>query len=351
LDSAETTAKLTSGDYIRVNQGALGHYVVHYTEPEHLATIADLVASKKLGASERLMLLSDSSMLARAGRVSFSQTLELLQRYKEENLEPVWDIMSLIIADCRRFVDVDEALEASIKALIRELLQQEFARLGWEEKPGEDVQDTKLRAIITSLGVYAEDKAIVDGALQRFDAYKSKQAEVPAELRSIIFGAAVRNNVSGAFQWLLDLEGNSSNAELKMDIVGALAVTKQSDLIEVLLARLKDSDKVRPQDLTRWIAYLLRNRYGQAAAWKWLRDNWQWIEKTFEGDKSYDYFPRYAANAFSTRALLKEYEDFFNPMQDDMAIARNIVMGVEELNNRIAWLERDLSAVQKFFKK
>lgn len=351
LDAAEATSQLTSSDYIRINQGALGHYVVQYSQPEHAAAIADLVAAKELRAAERLMLLSDSSMLARAGMASFSQTLELLQRYKEEDLEPVWDIMALVIADCRRFIDVDGQLEDSIKALIRSLVQAEFKRLGWDEKSGENVQDTKLRAIITSLGVYAEDKTIVEGALELFDNYKTKQVEVPAELRSIIFGAAVRNNVPDAFQWLIDLEESTANVELKMDIVSALAVTKQADQIEALLARLKDADKVRPQDLARWVAYLLRNRYAQKVAWKWLRDNWAWIEKTFAGDKSYDYFPRYAANAFSTRELLKEYEAFFSPMQDDLAIARNIVMGIEELNNRIAWLERDLAAVQKFFKK
>jgi aminopeptidase N len=82
---------------------------------------------------------------------------------------------------------------------------------------------------------------------------------------------------------------------------------------------------------------------------KWLRDNWKWIEKTCAGDKSYDYFPRYAANAFNTRELLKEYQEFFTPMLDNLAIARNITMGIEELNNRVAWLERDVPAIQKFF--
>jgi aminopeptidase N len=350
LDSAESITQLQSDEYIRVNQGALGHYVVQYADDKHLDAIASLVTNKKLGVAERLMLLSDSSMLARAGQASFSQTLELLERYKEEDQEPVWDIMSLIIADCRRFTDIDKSLEAPIKALIRSLVQKQFARLGWQELAGEDVQDTKLRAAVTSLGVYAKDAAITKEALKLFDEYKTKQVEVPAELRGIIFGAAVRNKVPGAFQWLIELEESTSNAELKMDIVGALAITKQSDQIQVLLDRLKDADKVRPQDLARWVAYLLRNRYAQTVAWQWLRDNWVWIEKTFAGDKSYDYFPRYAANAFSTRRLLKEYEDFFGPLQNDLAIARNIVMGIEELNNRIAWLERDLPAIQKFFK-
>jgi aminopeptidase N len=351
LDSAAFSSTLKSDAYVQINQGAIGHYVVQYTNPEHNSAIADLVASKKLGVAERLMLLSDSSMLARAGYTSFGDTLRLTEKYSDEDREPVWDIISLILADTRRFVDVHPELEQAIKIMIRTLVQKEFNRLGWDEKPGEAVQDTKLRGIITSQGIYAEDKTITDGALQRFEASKADPTTLPPELRDIIFSAAIRANVPGAFEHLLTTEETTSNVDLKLDIIGALSVTKDADQIEILLARLKDATKVRPQDLTRWVALLLRSRYARAAAWKWLRENWQWIEKTFEGDKSYDYFPRYAASAFSTRQLLKEYEDFFVPLKSDVALERNIVMGIEELNNRVAWLERDLPAVEDYLQQ
>jgi aminopeptidase N len=350
LDTRDRAVNLKDSSFIRVNQGALGHYVVHYSQPEHFESIAAEAGNKTLSPAERLMFLSDSSMLARTGQISFAQTLQLLKRYKTEDREPVWDIMALIIADGRRFIDADKNLEQPIKKLVGELAQQQFMRLGWAETAGEDVQDTKLRATITSLGVYAEDQIITDQALELFRGYKKDPASVPSELRSIIFGAAVRNKEPGAFEYLLELEENTSNAELKMDLSAALTTTKLSDQIELLLSRLKDADKVRAQDLVRWVVLLLRGRYAQEAAWTWLRDNWQWVEDTFAGDKSYDYFPRYAASAFSTRQRLQEFDDFFTPKKDDLAIQRNIAMGIEELNNRVAWLERDLQAVQDFFK-
>ncbi|HET8670114.1 MAG TPA: hypothetical protein VFM05_05640, partial [Candidatus Saccharimonadales bacterium] len=60
--------------------------------------------------------------------------------------------------------------------------------------------------------------------------------------------------------------------------------------------------------------------------------------------------PRYAASAFNTRKLLQEYCEFFEPKKDQPALTRNIVMGIEELENRISWLERDLPSVQEYFK-
>jgi len=351
LADRDTSVALPSHEFIRINRGAVGHYIVRYANPEHAAHIAGQAASKQLGVAERLMLLSDSSMLARAGIESFAATLNLLEHYIHEDSEPVWDIMALIIADCRRFIDVDPGLEAPIKALLRKLIQSEFDRLGWEERADEPVQDIKLRATIIALGVYAEHAAIVTQALELFETYKQDAQAVSSELRGIIFGAAIRSRVPGAFTYLLEMDEATQNVDLKQDLIGALTLTKETKEIDTLLARLTDKDKVRQQDVDHWLVYLLRSRYARRQAWDWLRANWGWIEKTFKEDKSYDYFPRYAASAFNTNDLLKEYKTFFEPLSDQPALTRNIAMGIEELETRVAWLERDLTPVQAYFSK
>jgi aminopeptidase N len=349
LEERDQKVELSSADFVRLNQGALGHYIVRYVQPDHSTAIAKLVSSKQLGIAERLMLLSDSTMLGRAGTQSFAATMELLEHYAHEDQEPVWDIMALVLADCRRFIDTAPDMEEPIKALIRKLIETQYQRLGWDELPNESSQDTKLRATIIGLGVYAEHDAILNRALELFDAYKKDTHAVHAELRGIVFSAAIRHNVEGAFDYLLKLDEETSNVDLKQDILGSLTAERKEPQIAILLDRLKDSDKVRQQDVDHWLVYLLRSRYARPQAWKWLRDNWGWIEKTFGGDKSYDYFPRYAASAFNTRELLNEYKEFFEPKQDQPILKRNILMGIEELENRVNWIERDLVALQSYF--
>jgi aminopeptidase N len=350
LDKQHVQVKLAQSDFVQINQGAIGHYVVHYVTPEHTAAIAKLVSTKKLSEAERLMLLSDSSMLARAGMQSFAATLELLQHYADEDSESVWDIIALVTGDTRRFADIDPELEPAIKALVRTLIQKQYDRLGWEEQAGESSQDTKLRASILGLGVYGEHEVITKRALELFDAYKTDPAAVPSELRGIVFAAAVRHAHPGAFDYLLGLEEKTTNVDLKQEIMSALTATRSTTDGARLLARLKDPKKVRQHDVDGWLVWLLRNRYNQAQAWDWLRDNWGWIEQTFARDKSFDYFPRYAAVAFSTRQRLEEYKAFFEPLKHWTVLQRNITMGVEELENRVAWLERDIAAVSIFFK-
>lgn len=350
FDTHHQQVTLQNDDFVRVNQGAVGHYVVHYSNPEHAAAIAQQVTTKQLNEAERLMLLSDSSMLARAGTQSFAASLELLKHYAKEDSEPVWDVMALVLADCRRFIDTHPALESSIKALVRKLIEAEYRRLGWEEHTGEPSQDTKLRATILALGVYSEHPAITPRALELFDAYQQDPAAVASELRGVVFVAAVRNAHSDAFNYLLDLEEKTTNVDLKQELMGSLAATHSVAQGSQLLARLRDPQKVRQHDIISWIGSLLRNRYTQELAWDWLQTNWQWAKQTLERDKSFDYLPRISASAFNTRKLMEEFKTFFGPMSDQTALKRNIAMGIEELDSRIAWLERDIPAVQAFFK-
>ncbi len=349
LSEKSVDVDLSSDDFVRINQGAVGHYIVHYAEPAHRAALAEQAEKQTLDVPERLMLLNDSSLLTRTGIGSFADTLALLQYYAGETNDAVWDIMALVLADARRFIDLDETLELKMKALAKRLTGKLYDKLGWTEGEKDSAETIKLRATIVGLSVYGENKQAIDTALKLFEAYKKDYSAVAAELRSICFGAAVRHNAPGAVVYLLDLNEKTSNADLQQEILAALTLTTDQDVAKILLGRLTDSTKVRQHDVDHWLAYLLRNHHVRDLAWEWLQSHWVWIEETFGGDKTYDNFPRYAASAFNTQKYLDEYRVFFKPMQHIPGLARNIALGKEELVTRVAWLERDLASVEKFF--
>lgn len=349
LEKPEISVQSPATAPVRLNLSAVGHYIVHYTAPEHMAWLAEQAQAHTLNEAERLMLLSDSGLLARNGTDSLASTLKLLDYYKDEASEPVWDIIALVLADARRFIDSDPTLEDKIKTKIRSLIESQYQRLGWEAKTDEPSHDTKLRATILGLGSYAEHPAIKAKALELFETYKQDENVVDSELRGILFVTAIRYNAPGAFDYLLKLEETTSNPNLKQELLGALSATRSTEWGALLLGRLKDSQKVRQHDVDHWLVMLMRNRENQAQAWDWMRNEWPWIEEKFSGDKSYDYFPRYAASALNTRQRADEFKDFFGPKIDQPGLKLNISLGIEELESRIAWIERDLQAVQDFF--
>jgi len=349
LDGGELHRKLASEDFVILNQGSAGHYLVRYEIPEHRAHVASLVRGGKLSVSDRLMLLNGAAMLAKAGYQPFGEVLELLGAYADEDNESVWGIISLVVSEARRFIDLDESLEATIKQFVGSLIQKQYARLGWKERESESSSDQKLRATIIALGVYAEDKAILAEALRRFAAYQQDASSLNPELRSIVMGAAVRHSVQSVTAELLKLHDSTSNADLRSDICAALTVTERTDDAVLLLDRLTDPKLVKPQDADYWLFYLIRNRHTRAIAWDWMVAHWSWVMETYSGDKSYDDFPRYTASACNTKAWADKYEAFFAPMQSDITLKRNIQVALSEIQTRVRWLQRDLASIQAFF--
>jgi len=198
--------------------------------------------------------------------------------------------------------------------------------------------------------LYSERPDVLKQAIER---YKSTPIEkLDAELRSLIIGTMIRHgDDKNVFDALLELHQKTSSADLQQDIASGLTSTKNIDEIQRLLELLKDDKVVRPQDSLHWFIWLIRNRDGRAPAWKWLRENWTWVEKTYGGDKSYDYFPRFAGNTLMTRQELDEYKTFFTPMLSNPSLERVITIGISDIQGRIELLERDTEAVRNAFNK
>ena len=60
---------------------------------------------------------------------------------------------------------------------------------------------------------------------------------------------------------------------------------------------------------------------------------------------SFDKFVIYPAANFKTQERLNEYKAFFEPKLDDMAISRNIAMGINEIEARVALITKEKAAV------
>ncbi|WP_457915758.1 ERAP1-like C-terminal domain-containing protein [Candidatus Minimicrobia naudis] len=115
-----------------------------------------------------------------------------------------------------------------------------------------------------------------------------------------------------------------------------------------MLANIKDSNIIRPQDASRWFVYLIRTRENRQIAWNWLKENWAWVEDKFGEDKSYDDFIRYAATAPLTNNELNDFRQFFEPMKNIPALTRTIKLGITEISARAELIKRDKEAVILF---
>jgi aminopeptidase N len=330
---------------LRFNIGNDAHFITHY-DHDLLGKLINMVKLDKLYPIDRLQLLNEQIILANAGIISNAELILLLDAYKNEEAEAVWDIISLTIAELKKFVENDKKAEIKLREMTKSITNKQFIRLGWDKKMNESDTDTKLRSTILGLMLYSEDKFVIDRFVSLFNSTTIENLD--SELRGLIISAVVRyKSNEKIIEKLLEKYKTTSSSELKQDINVGLTSTKDPKIIELLLGTIKDTSIIRTQDTARWIAYLIRNKYAKEKTWQWVRDNWDWIDATFAGDKSYDDYPRYVANALSTQKYLDEYNEFFGPLKSDPALKRVIEMGINEMTMRIKLIERDSKSVRK----
>lgn len=340
FETQSLTVPLSTPD-LQINIGGRGHFLSHYDDANLLANRIDAIKTgQQPDPADRLTLLHDMSLLARAGLAKTTDLFDLTLAYQSETSEPVWDIVGLVIGDMKRFVEQDTDAEAALKARVVELAQPTFRKLGWTAASDEAETDTKLRATIVGLLTYADGPLVIEQGLKDFRTAE-KLSDLPGELRGLIFAIVAKHGSSEDIERLIATHQQTSSSELQGDIAAGLCSTHNPELIKRLIGYMTDESFVRLQDVDHWFVYLMRNRYSREATWQWMVDNWQWIQDTFAGDKSYDNFVRYGASALSTQQWLERFREFFWEKRSVPALDRAIELGVSDIQGRVDWFERD----------
>ena len=331
---------------LQLNCGLSAHFVTKYDESTREYLLKNIT---ELPTLDKICILQDATILARAGFENSASLLPLALSLKTETNEKVFGMAAGALTELRKFVDDNDAARDLLKRISGEFARATFEELGWDEKAGESDDDRERRTTALSLMMYSEDKDVLNEAKTRFD--NNKLEDLPTEIRALIISTNVRHfETPEMIENLFAAYKNTPSNDLQNDIAIGLTSTKNPETAEKILANIKDSNIIRPQDASRWFVYLIRTRESRQIAWNWLKKNWAWVEGTFGEDKSYDDFIRYAATALLTPNELDDFQQFFEPMENIPALARTIKLGITEISARVELIERDkadvLSALQ-----
>ncbi len=345
LGSESASFKLAkqTGHPLTLNHDGRSYLVVRYNKG-HMDSLLVAVKKDVLSPTDRLLLVQNSLLLERAGRVSTLENLQLLDAYANERDEAVWGMLSGTIGSVRALIDKDAGLEERLNSYVRPIAAPLVNSVGWSSGEKDTSQTLKLRAVALSMAAAAEDKDVIAEGLKLFKGF-SRPADLAPDIRAVIYYIAVRYGNDDDYNKLLKLYCSLTNADEKEEVSAELTNTRDPKKIQHLLAMM--TDEVRLQDVPTWFAWLMRNRYSRDLAWSWLQANWKWVEEKFGDDKSYDRFARYAAAAFSYQSQLKEYKAFFVP-KSNIALERPIKLGIEEIESRVEWRKRNEASVKKW---
>ena len=336
LNQKETTVSIEKP--LQLNCGLSAHFVTKYDESTREYLLKNIT---ELPTLDKICILQDATILARAGLENSASLLPLASSLKTETNEKVFGMATGALTELRKFVDDNDVARDSLKKISGEFARATFEELDWDEKDGESDDD---RTTALSLMMYSEDEEVLNEAKTRFD--NNKLEDLPTEIRALIISANVRHfETPEMIENLFAAYKNTPSNDLQNDIAIGLTSTKKPETAEKILANIKDSNIIRPQDASRWFVYLIRTQENRQIAWNWLKENWAWVEDTFGEDKSYDDFIRYAATALLTTNELNDFRQFFEPMENIPALARTIKLGITEISARVELIERDKADV------
>lgn len=339
LNQKETTVSIEKP--LQLNCGLSAHFVTKYDESSREYLLKNIT---ELPTLDKICILQDATILARAGFENSASLLPLALSLKTETNEKVFGMAAGALTELRKFVDDNDAARDSLKRISGEFARATFEELGWDEKYGESDDDRERRTTALSLMMYSEDKEVLNEAKTRFS--NNKLEDLPTEIRALIISVNVRHfETPEMIENLFAAYKNTPSNDLQNDIAIGLTSTKNPETAEKILANIKDSNIIRPQDASRWFVYLIRTRESRQIAWNWLKENWAWVEDTFGEDKSYDDFIRYAATALLTPNELNDFQQFFGPMENIPALTRTIKLGITEISARAELIKRDKEAV------
>lgn len=329
---------------LRLNTENTAHYITDYQGELLDAILSELV---ELDNTSKLQIVQERRLLAEAGHISYADLLPVVDQLAQEESYLVVSAVSQVIGALDRFIDEGTETEKSFKALIAKLARYNYDRLGFEAKEGESDEAELVRQLTISMMIRSNDGEASQVASQIFAAHKDNLSGLPAAIRSqVLINEMKHHETKELVATYLDLYTHATDAAFKRQLAAALAYATDAENIQTLLATWKDKFVVKPQDLSAWYLQFLGHQATQEIVWVWARENWDWIKAALGGDMSFDSFVIFPSHIFKTEQRLAEYKAFYEPQLSDLALNRNIRMGIKDIAARVELIKREKAAVE-----
>lgn len=331
-----------------LNQYGSAHFISHYSNDQVFSSLRTMLSQSKLSAEAKIVLFNDQILLSKAGEVSMQTLLDLVVSNKAEDRASVLSLMNFVFNTARQLTSGDDTTDNNLKTVQAATYSETYQRLGWTPDTSDTPNDLHLRIMAIAAFLSAEDADAVARADTLFTQCDTHLENLPADIRAAVLTSVVRtrSNHAEVISNLLDMYESTSSSELQHDICSALTSTKLADDIDILIARGIGKDgAVRPQDFSRWIAYLAGNQHTRPALWDFVESNWDYVRILLEQSKSYDYIPIYMARGINTSEWLDRFKAFFTPKQSEPTLERNISVAINDITSRVAWRKREEQSI------
>lgn len=192
-----------------VDPHSVGYFRVHY-DPASFRALAG--QAPRLPDSTRLRLLADSWSLVLAGHMQLDGYLDLVRQYANEPRPAVWEALLSQLRTVSSLLK-GEPEQALVRRFFVDLAKPRLAALGWDEKPGETLEDAQLRGMLATALARAGDPETIAEGRARFARYLENPALVPPSMIDFVTLTAGSYADLATYEALASRAANASNSE------------------------------------------------------------------------------------------------------------------------------------------
>ncbi|KAM7490579.1 hypothetical protein LguiA_033500 [Lonicera macranthoides] len=328
-----------AGAWIKINVDQAGFYRVKYDE-NLSARLRNAIESKSLSSIDRYGILDDAYALCMGCEQSLISLLTLTGAFTEEvDYIVLSNLISISSKVARIVADAAPQLLDQVKLFLINLYQSSAERLGWDPKQGESHLDAMLRGeLLTALAMFGHDLTLAE-ASKRFNAYLDDRNTplLPPDLRRATYVAVMQNvttsNRSG-LDSLLRVYRETDLSQEKTRILGSLGSCRDPNIILEVLNFLL-TPEVRSQDVVFGLAV---SSEGREIAWKWLKENWSYISKTWGSGFLLTRFVSAIVSPFASYEKAKEVEEYF-ASRSKPSMMRTLKQSIERVHINANWVK------------
>ncbi|KAF1943430.1 hypothetical protein EJ02DRAFT_421276 [Clathrospora elynae] len=351
LFGREADFKLKDLDFFKLNADHSSLYRTSYT-PERLRKLGLSAKEGLLTVEDRAGMIADAGSLAASGYQKTSGILSLLDSFKDEAEFVVWQEITGRIGSLRgAWMFEDPNVKDALKKFQLDLSADKAHELGWtfSEKDGHIEQ--QFKALMFGAAGIAGDEKVTKACFDMFEKFKAgDKSAIHPNIRGSVYAIVLANGGKAEYDVVVDEFLNAATSDERNSALRSLGRAKSPELIQRTLDFALSKD-VKGQDIYLPISALRSHQEGCRALWKWVKDNWEELEKRLPPSLSMlSSVVSITTSGFTHREHIKDVEAFFKNKSTkgfDMSLSQSI----DAISAKAAWLERDSEDVKTWLRE
>ncbi len=329
-----------SPDWVSVNRGGHGFYRVHYSDDllsRLLGNLADLAPI------ERFMLVSDLWATCLAGLTPAPAFLAATESFRTEGDRHVWTMLGSAFREIHGVVDRGSL--AGLARLIRDRAGPAFTALGWNPSDGEGELRRQLRGdLIRLLGTIGEDEEV---RVMAAEVAACAADDVDPEVAAAVVPVQAATGDETLYETFVQRQDEASTPqEERRYLLARCALPDPGLVVRTLDEAL--AGRIRTQDGPLVTVAALRNRHARASAWRFVRERWDEMDRTFPAQALRRIC--LGLDGLADPELEADVRRFFAERRIDLG-GRAVDQALERLRVLVAFGEREGTALADFLRR